>query len=233
MTDRRGRMDSSREERDWVEAVAEDLLAERRPRYAPRSPREAALLRVMTELRAARPSVPEPSEALRRRVEAALARRGADARVAPGSSAESSRAPRVGISRRQALRWMAAGVVAAILAGTGLGRWLNLRGSRGEWVEAAKSEDVREGAVVYREVAGTGVFLIRKDTRIRALSATCTHMPCPLHADPSADLLRCPCHGAAFDLNGQPVDGLYRVPLRPLPELAVRETGGRILVWIG
>ncbi|MBE3590901.1 MAG: Rieske (2Fe-2S) protein [Firmicutes bacterium] len=246
-------MDPSQDERNWAEAAAEDLLAERRPGRPPRSPREAALLRAMIELRAARPALPEPSEELRRRLEAALAQ-GRERRAEPGGERRAGRrggrgeagggappdapaaawgAPGGAISRRQALRWLAAAAGAMLLAAAGLSRWLDLRGTRGEWVEAAKSGDVTEGAVVYREIAGQGIFLVRQDARLRALSATCTHMPCPLHADAGARLLRCPCHGAAFDLEGKPADGTYRLPLRPLPQFAVRESGGRILIWIG
>ena len=46
--------------------------------------------------------------------------------------------------------------------------------------------------------------------QIRALGAVCTHMGCTLQFRPDWSDLRCPCHGASFDLSGALANGRDR-----------------------
>ncbi|MBX6351158.1 MAG: Rieske (2Fe-2S) protein [Clostridia bacterium] len=221
----------------WVEEAAEAFAADRRP-PRPRTARERALLRVMAALRAGRRELPEPSPEFRARVEA-LVREAAGEEPAWPPAAQGARGRREGVTRRELLRW--AGVAALLATAASVGAdWILDRlgagrgeGARGGWREAAQSAEVAEGAVVYRDVAGESLFLVRRGGRVRALSAFCTHMPCLLHADPAAGQLVCPCHGARFDLAGRSLPSTYALPLPSLPEFPAREADGRILVWIG
>src|SRR3954452_16366888 len=66
----------------------------------------------------------------------------------------------------------------------------------------------------------------RKGSReVRALSARCTHLGCPVRYGMDARRFICPCHAAVFDDHGAPVSGPAR---RPLDTYAVRVRGGQI-----
>jgi Rieske Fe-S protein len=89
-------------------------------------------------------------------------------------------------------------------------------------------------------------FIVNDQGTIRALSSVCTHMGCTLAFRPDWHDLRCPCHGASFDLAGRLAngrsrwrqDGGYRgdasaYPLE-LPDLVrprVKVEEDRIWVW--
>lgn len=66
--------------------------------------------------------------------------------------------------------------------------------------------------------AHTPCVLIRLDAdRFVAYSQQCTHLTCPVIAQPEAGRLYCPCHEGVFDLaTGRPVAG---PPRRTLPRL--------------
>jgi len=87
---------------------------------------------------------------------------------------------------------------------------------------------------------------VNDDGEVRALSSVCTHMGCTLHFRPDWRDLRCPCHGASFDLRGELANGrrawrstgaypgdesAYPVELPPLIRPRVKVDGDRILVW--
>jgi Rieske Fe-S protein len=81
-------------------------------------------------------------------------------------------------------------------------------------------------------VRGEAVFLWVADPRrregsreVRALSARCTHLGCPVRYGFEARRFICPCHAAVFDERGAPVSG--PAP-RPLDTFAVRVRGGQI-----
>ena len=71
------------------------------------------------------------------------------------------------------------------------------------------------------------LFVVRDDTGIGALSASCTHLGCTVRR--VAEGFACPCHGALFDEAGIPISGPAR---RPLPWYAVRaDTDGLLRVF--
>jgi len=63
--------------------------------------------------------------------------------------------------------------------------------------------------------------------RIRAFRAVCTHEGCPLGWNAQQHLIRCPCHGGAYDTNGRVVSG---PPPAPLTELRTVVEHGSIYV---
>lgn len=85
------------------------------------------------------------------------------------------------------------------------------------------------------QTAGTtskaGAWLRRdSSTTFTAFSMYCTHLGCPVHWLPTAQLFLCPCHGSAFYSNGQVAIGPAQIPLVRLP---VKLKNGRVLLRTG
>jgi Rieske Fe-S protein len=80
---------------------------------------------------------------------------------------------------------------------------------------------------VYSNFREQGFFIIRRDGKLSALSAICTHRKCKLTAGPDRSFY-CKCHGSAFDAAGHVTKGPAR---RDLPVLStVTDENGRLLV---
>lgn len=75
-------------------------------------------------------------------------------------------------------------------------------------------------------VRGEPVLVIREANKVAAVSAVCTHMSCVVKYR-GGGVISCPCHAAAFDLNGNVMGG--PAP-RPLPSYPVRIEGQKIVV---
>jgi len=73
----------------------------------------------------------------------------------------------------------------------------------GFWTEVATVADVPNGSAVRFSTAAFDGFVVNDGGDIRALSSVCTHMGCTLRFRPDWRDLRCPCHGASFDLEGR------------------------------
>jgi nitrite reductase/ring-hydroxylating ferredoxin subunit len=116
----------------------------------------------------------------------------------------------------------------------------------GEWVEVATLADLPPGnAVRFSTVAFDG-FVVNDAGEIRALSSVCTHMGCTLRWRQGWQDLRCPCHGASFDLQGRLANSrdrwrqnggyaddarAYPIELPDLIRPAVKVEDDRVLVW--
>jgi Rieske Fe-S protein len=116
-----------------------------------------------------------------------------------------------------------------------------------EWVDVAVVKDVPDGGVLRFSTAAFDGYIVKLKDEIWALSSVCTHMGCTLQFRPDWSDLRCPCHGASFNLEGQLANGRagwrknggykgdqhpYAVDLPNLvrPDILVRD--GRVLVKI-
>jgi nitrite reductase/ring-hydroxylating ferredoxin subunit len=113
------------------------------------------------------------------------------------------------------------------------------------WVLVQNWLRQRRGALPIREIArldsipvgGSLVFdypgpheprvLVRLDEqRLLAYGQQCTHLACPVIAQPQAGQLHCPCHEGIFDLaSGRPIAG---PPRRPLPRVTLEVRDGVI-----
>ncbi len=74
---------------------------------------------------------------------------------------------------------------------------------------------------------GKPFIIVRTAAGVFALSAVCTHLGCLVNWDKDAKELRCPCHGARFDLNGNVVGG--PAP-KPLLSAAATVSGDQIII---
>jgi len=82
---------------------------------------------------------------------------------------------------------------------------------------------------VYGRFHDQGFFVVRRDGKLFALSAFCTHRKCRLTAKTDRSFF-CPCHGSMFDPGGRVVKGPAR---RDLPVFPVfTNENGQLLVKI-
>ncbi len=160
------------------------------------------------------------------------------------------------ISRRHLLRGglgaaagLAAGAVGISLAPRAqpptLGGGSELVAGEGFWQEVARVTDLPDGAAMRFTTAAFDGFVVNDGGDIHALSSVCSHMGCTLHFRPEWSDLRCPCHGASFDLSGRLANGrrtwrenpyrgdarAYPIDLPDLVRPRVMVDGDRILVW--
>ena len=73
-------------------------------------------------------------------------------------------------------------------------------------------------------------IVVNVDGAVRAFRAVCTHEGCPLGWNAQQHLIRCPCHGGAYDTAGRVVSG---PPPAPLTELKAVVDHGTIYVVRG
>ena len=66
--------------------------------------------------------------------------------------------------------------------------------------------------------------IVNVDGTVRAFRAVCTHEGCPLGWNAQQHLIRCPCHGGAYDTNGHVVSGPPPAPLTELRTVVERGT---------
>jgi nitrite reductase/ring-hydroxylating ferredoxin subunit len=182
-------------------------------------------------------------------------------RVLPSRGAPESSTARVRLTRRQLLQTgvagaigLAAGVVGASVLGTGRALpddliWDDgggLVAGKGFWAQVASVKDVTPGNAVRFSTAAFDGYVVNDAGEIRALSSVCTHMACTLHFRPDWQDLRCPCHGASFNLKGELANGrsewrktggyrgdatAYPVELPPLVKPKVKIQDGQVFVW--
>jgi nitrite reductase/ring-hydroxylating ferredoxin subunit len=251
---------------DRFDGYLEALLGDGRPSPDAVGDRdEAEMARTAAELaaggRAADASAPDPAfvEQLRLRMREADAGIAA-LRVPPPvrGQAQPAGLGRWRLSRRELLRagvgaasGLAAGLVGASLVGdtrrpNTLGDGTDLVTGDGFWTEVALVSDVPEGSAHRFQTAAFDGFIVNDGGEIRALSSVCTHMGCTLHFRPDWRDLRCPCHGASFDLAGRLANGrrawraegaypgdarAYPIELPDLVRPRVKVEDGSVLVW--
>jgi nitrite reductase/ring-hydroxylating ferredoxin subunit len=80
-------------------------------------------------------------------------------------------------------------------------------------IPAGNAADLPLGTL--RFVSGRSVLIARDASGIYAMSAICTHAGCSIEQRGSivGETIRCSCHGARFDRNGDPIMGPASTPL--------------------
>jgi Rieske Fe-S protein len=100
-------------------------------------------------------------------------------------------------SRREAIGRLVA-------LGTGLGALPGCAAlGLGGGTEVAPVEAVPADSALRTTVKDQPIILLKVEGRIRAFSGICTHESCELGWNQRQQLIRCPCHGSAFDTDGQ------------------------------
>ncbi|WP_370941988.1 ubiquinol-cytochrome c reductase iron-sulfur subunit [Amycolatopsis sp. cg5] len=209
-----------------------DLLRGRRPRPFAADPAEQAQARAAILLRAAGPDRGPASddfvEDLRQRLAAELD--------------DADEAPRGG-SRRRFVE-VTTVAAASVALGVGLDRVLTGDGKPsapeaatvvpdgGEWRAVVAAKDLPEGAVVPFDTGAVSGFVERAGGQVRAVSGACTHLGCKLKLNAPARQLDCPCHNAAFAVDGAVLHHRLPIELPPLPRLLVRESGDVVEVFV-
>ena len=162
------------------------------------------------------------------------------------------------LSRRQLLQGgigAAAGLAAGLIGASvvprpseptaTLGGDDDLVAGEGFWQEVARLDELPTGSARRFSTAAFDGFVVNDGGEVRALSSVCTHMGCTLQYRPEWEDLRCPCHGASFDLAGRLANGrrtwrdnpyrgdakAYPISLPDLVRPRVKVEGGAILVW--
>jgi Rieske Fe-S protein len=137
-------------------------------------------------------------------------------------------------TRRRMLAGLAGGLGVLTAVGAGipvLGFLLPPKGTLADrtLVRAAQKDEIHEHSAKKVLVLGRPVVLVRmEENRYFALSAICTHMDiCQLDWNPERRQLVCPCHGGAFDVYGNVVQGPPSIPLASYP---VEEIGSEVFI---
>lgn len=95
---------------------------------------------------------------------------------------------------------------------------------------AGRPADYEEG-VDERWKNGFGVWMVREQGRLYALSVICTHLGCVPSWLPAELKFKCPCHGSGFYSNGVNFEGpaprpleRFKISLTPSGEILVDKT---------
>ena len=122
--------------------------------------------------------------------------------------------------RRRLMTGLASGLGLLTALGAGfpvVGFLLPPKGMLGDrdFVKAGSTEEMERRKAKSVEIFGKSMLLIRlHGGRYFAVSAICTHMSvCKLEWHEERNLLVCPCHGGAFDVYGNVVQGPPSIPL--------------------
>ena len=76
---------------------------------------------------------------------------------------------------------------------------------------------------VYAKYSYQGFFVVRRNGKLSALSAVCTHKKCKLKSQPDRSFY-CPCHGSTFNPEGHAKSGPAKLDL-PVFATVVDERG--------
>lgn len=127
--------------------------------------------------------------------------------------------------------WASLGLTVGISAGPAFGRFMmpnvleepdpRIRvGAMDKYVAMSPGE-------VNEDFKNSGIWMIRLEDRIAALSTTCTHLGCIPNWLESDRKFKCPCHGSGFKQSGINFEG--PAP-RPLERLEIKQRDGVIVV---
>ncbi|MDD5011643.1 MAG: Rieske (2Fe-2S) protein [Phycisphaerae bacterium] len=81
-------------------------------------------------------------------------------------------------------------------------------------LEKAEKLKTVDGWTILKIKENEILFIRDTETSVRALSADCTHQKCKLSYNPEKKLIECPCHQSTFDLDGKPLSGPAKEPLK-------------------
>ena len=95
-------------------------------------------------------------------------------------------------------------------------------------VVAASLKQLRPNqGVVFRFGAEPAILVLTADGKLKAFSASCTHLGCTVQYRGDMQKIWCACHNGMYDLNGRNISG---PPPRPLTEYKVAVKGDQVMV---
>jgi cytochrome b6-f complex iron-sulfur subunit len=127
------------------------------------------------------------------------------------------------------IAWVAFGA-SMLAAGTATARFMfpNVLFEPPSSFRAGRPEEFQVGVVDERFKEGFGVWLVRDQGGIYALSTICTHLGCTPNWLGAEQKFKCPCHGSGFYITGINFEG--PAP-RPLERYAIRlAEDGQVIV---
>ncbi len=123
------------------------------------------------------------------------------------------------VTRRSFFSWLTLGWVAFVAATGGFFTMMlryffpNVLFEPVQTFRAGFPEDYQKGEVDVRWKAKYGVWIVRNDDGIYALSTVCTHLGCTPNWLSSERKFKCPCHGSGFRFTGINFEGPAPRPL--------------------
>lgn len=75
-------------------------------------------------------------------------------------------------------------------------------------------EELSADAAKWEEHAGRQIAIILVDGEPLAFDGACPHLGCVVLWDGATRMFKCPCHGAAFNDQGEPIAGPVNSPLK-------------------
>lgn len=230
-----------------LSSYIEALLHDRKPRPFKADPDDVEAIRAAVELRAAEPVASEPTDAFVRGLQDRLRDRLGAPSALPAEGAEAERkkpgSGRRTWSRRHLLEGAGIAASAVVIGGIAEhlieGRTALQEGAQapmvpdgGQWVTVASADGVEASPITPFLKDDVPGFVVNQGGSLRALSAVCTHQGCVLRANDASARLDCPCHRAAFSLDGTVLFHEFPDPLKPLPTLMVRRQGSDVQVLL-
>ncbi len=100
-------------------------------------------------------------------------------------------------------------------------------GGKGTSVTIPEAEVVVGGARFFKFKGKPAILIRKSEKEVIAMSAVCTHLGCVVKYSESDQIIKCPCHGAKFDLKGKVIAG--PAP-KPLQLFLVSRDGGKFVI---
>jgi cytochrome b6-f complex iron-sulfur subunit len=125
--------------------------------------------------------------------------------------------------------WVAFGA-SMLAAGTATARFMfpNVLFEPPSSFRAGRPDEFQVGVVDERFKEAFGVWLVRDQESIYALSTTCTHLGCTPNWLSAEQKFKCPCHGSGFYITGINFEGPEP---RPLERFSIRlAEDGQVIV---
>lgn len=223
-----------------VRRFVRDLLRGRRTKPFAADETDAAQIRTAIALRAAGSDEAPRDEfvdSLRERLRSQL----------DGEQEQAPPVTRLGSSRRRFVGSIAAASAASLAVGAAAARTLTggdpvtadpppaeqtVMPDNGEWRGVVAAKDLPDGTVRPFDTGTISGFIHRTNGELQAVSGVCTHLGCKLALDGPTRELNCPCHNAAFAVDGAVLRHRLPISLPPLPRLMVRESEGVVQVFV-
>jgi len=128
-----------------------------------------------------------------------------------------------------AVGWAAfTGCLGGLLAATGRFMFPNVLFEKPSVFKAGFPQDLGVGDVDERFKETRGVWLVRNERGIYALSTVCTHLGCTPNWIANANKFKCPCHGSGFRKDGMNVEGPAPRPLERF-RISLGDDGGIVV----